>query len=47
MRIPRLARIAQRLNDPYGFSQAFAGLALQPEDLPGLTRECRQAGYGN
>lgn len=44
-RLP-LARLAQRLTDPFGFADAFAGLALAPEDLPSLTRECRMAGSG-
>ena len=41
-----IVRLTQRLTDPFGFRDAFAGLSLAPEDLPGLTRECRLAGYG-
>lgn len=41
-----LRRLASRLTDPFGFHDALRGLSLAPEDLPGLTRECRQAGSG-
>lgn len=41
-----IVRLAQRFTDPFGFRDAFAGLALAPEDLPGLTRDCRLAGSG-
>lgn len=41
-----LARLAQRLTDPFGFADALAEITLAPEDLPSLTRECRQAGSG-
>jgi hypothetical protein len=40
-------RLLQTLSDPFGFADAFAGLSLAPEDLPGLTRERRMAGYGS
>ena len=39
-------RLHQRILDPFGFADALAGLTLAPEDLPGLTRECRLAGVG-
>lgn len=41
-----LARIAQILDDPFGFADAFRDLHLSVDDLPGLTRECRMAGAG-
>ncbi|HET6404228.1 MAG TPA: hypothetical protein VFH78_06235 [Candidatus Thermoplasmatota archaeon] len=41
-----LLRLTQRLTDPFGFHEAFAGLGLAPEDLPSLTRECRLVGSG-
>ena len=41
-----LVQLTRRMTDPFGFHDAFAGLSLAPEDLPGLTRECRLAGYG-
>lgn len=46
MAISRLSRLLARLADPFGFEDALRGLALQPEDLPSLTRECRLAGVG-
>lgn len=39
-------RLPTRLSDPFGFHDALAGLALAPEDLPGLTRERRLHGVG-
>lgn len=39
-------RLVAQLQDPFGFSDAFADLHLAPHDLPSLTRECRMAGEG-
>lgn len=40
------SHLIQRLTDPFGFHDALRGLSLAPEDLPGMTRECRQTGRG-
>lgn len=34
------------LLDPFGFHAALAGLTLQRQDLPSLTREARLEGLG-
>lgn len=46
MTAPLVRRITNRITDPFGFHEALQDLSLAPEDLPGLTRECRQAGHG-
>lgn len=39
-------RTLRRLQDPFGFANALAGLSLQPADLPTLTRDRRLDGDG-
>lgn len=38
--------LRRQIRDPFGFEQAFAGLALDADDLPSLTREGRLLGCG-
>lgn len=41
-----LALRLRRLRDPFGFTDALAGLTLHPGDLPSLSRERRLDGGG-
>jgi hypothetical protein len=41
-----ISRLIQKITDPFEFQAALADLGLSPEDMPGLTRECRSSGIG-